>query len=98
MKLAEFLHQSFTDVTKRIDGKLLTISGFAMVMILSVPVGLLTGRWIPDYIWISTLGFIAAAFGIDGYVTKTKIEADAPPKPAAKLEAETIENIDLSIK
>jgi hypothetical protein len=95
MRLTDFLHQSFTDVTKRIDGKLLTLAGFATVMILSIPVGLATGRWIPDYIWISTLGFLAAGFGIDGYVTAKKIEAEAPPKPATKLEVDNAETINL---
>ncbi|MVN78911.1 hypothetical protein GO988_21490 [Hymenobacter sp. HMF4947] len=98
MQLAEFIRKSFFDATGQPDGKLLTIAAVACVVVATYPVGWIFKVWPPEYIHSPTLLFLAAGLGIDAYVTRAKIQADAPPPPpppAPQVEVENAENITL---
>lgn len=93
-QLLDFLHASFTDATKRPDGKLLTIAAVALIVVATFPVGWVFHVWPPEYIWTPTLLFLAAGLGIDAYVTRAKIQAEAPPAPPA-VQVENVEEVNL---
>ena len=77
MRLIDFFRRTFCDIKGNPDGKLLTLFGLSGVIILSYPIGWIWGRWLPQPVFDSTLIFLAAGFGIDAFVTRTKIQADA---------------------
>ena len=95
MHLPEFLKKSFLDARGEPDGKLLTIAAVACVVVLTYPIGWIFKVWPPEYIHSPTLLFLAAGLGIDAYVTKAKIQADAPPAPAPQLEVAAAENVNV---
>jgi hypothetical protein len=95
MKLIDFLKKTFCDATGTPDGKLLTIAGVAVIVMVTFPVGWIFHVWPPEYIWTPTLLFLAAGLGIDAYVTRAKIQADAPPVPPASVEVSNVENVTL---
>lgn len=85
-RLYRFLYESVTDVTNRVDGKLLTIAAVATCVVLSFPIGWIFKVWPPDYVWISTLGFLAAALGIDAALTGKALAAAKPAAPTNEIE------------
>lgn len=95
MKLTEFFKRTFCDATGTPDGKLVTIAGVAAIVMAAFPIGWIWGRWPPEYIWSPTLLFLAAGLGIDAYVTRAKIQADAPPAPASEVTVENAKNVNL---
>jgi hypothetical protein len=95
MKVSEFFKKSFFDATGTPDGKLLTIAAVAAVVVLTYPVGWIFHVWPPEYIHTPTLLFLAAGLGIDAYVTRAKIQADAPPTPPATVEVSNVENVTI---
>jgi len=95
MKLPDFLKRTFCDATGTPDGKLLTIAGVAVIVMATFPIGWIFRIWPPEYIWNPTLLFLAAGLGIDAYVTRAKIQADAPPPPPASVEVSNVENVTL---
>jgi len=78
-KLLLILRKSFQDARGNYDGKLLTLAGFSGLAMLQLPIGWIWQRWMPEYIWSPLLLFLAAGFGIDAYVTRAKIKAEAGP-------------------
>jgi hypothetical protein len=88
-RLYRFLYESVTDVTKRVDGKLLTIAAVATCVVLSFPIGWIFKVWPPEYVWISTLGFLAAALGIDAALTGKALAAARPAE--SKTEIDNVE-------
>lgn len=97
-KLFCFLRHSFSDARGVPDGKLLTIAAVALVVVLTYPIGWLSGVWPPEYIHSPTLLFLAAGLGIDAYVTHAQIRAAADvaqatatglPVPSADVPAPT---------
>jgi len=109
-KLLDFLHASFTDATRRPDGKLLTIAAVAVIVVATYPVGWVFQRWPPEYIFSPTLLFLAAGLGIDAYVTHTAIKARAdveqaqatgqpvPPDPAPAADVQVTTTINEAAK
>ena len=77
MHLSDFLRRTFCDIKGNPDRKLLTLFGLSGVIILSYPIGWIWGRWLPQPVFDSTLLFLAAGYGIDAFVTRSKILADA---------------------
>ena len=77
MGLTDFLRRTFCDIKGNPDGKLLTLFGLSGVIIISYPIGWIWGRWLPQPVFDSTLLFLAAGFGIDAALTRSKILADA---------------------
>ncbi|GAB3303762.1 hypothetical protein [Hymenobacter tenuis] len=77
MNPTEFFKRSLCDAKGNPDGKLLTLFGLSAAIMASYPIGWLTGRWLPDAVFDSTLLFLAAGFGIDAFVTRSKILAEA---------------------
>lgn len=84
MTLGKFLRISFCDATGRPDAKLLTVFAVAVCVVTVYPVGWLTGRWVPEYIYSPSLLFLAAGLGIDAFVTSRKIQAEAGPSPVVE--------------
>lgn len=80
-RILAFLRRTFLDARGAPDGKLLTLAGFSLLAMLQYPIGWLWGRWAPSYVWEPTLLFLAAGFGIDAYVTRAKIQAEADVTP-----------------
>jgi hypothetical protein len=95
MKLTDFLKKTFCDATGAPDGKLLTIAAVALVVVATYPVGWIFKVWPPEYIHTPTLLFLAAGLGIDAYVTRAKIQAEAPPAPPASVSVGNVENVTL---
>ena len=95
MRFNDFLRKTFCDATGTPDGKLLTIAGVAGIVMATFPVGWIFKIWPPEYIWSPTLLFLAAGLGIDAYVTRAKIQADAPPAPPPTVEVSNVENVTL---
>ena len=77
MNITDFFRRTFCDIKGNPDGKLLTLFGLSGVIILSYPIGWIWGRWLPQPVFDSTLIFLAAGFGIDAALTRSKILADA---------------------
>ena len=77
MTLLAFLQKSFCDAKGVPDGKLLTLFALSGVVVISYPIGWIWGRWLPQPVFDSTLFFLAAGFGIDAVVTRSKILAEA---------------------
>lgn len=75
--LIAFLRRSFLDPRGVPDGKLFTLFAFTGVALLAYPIGWLFNKWPPDYIWISTLGLIAAGYGWSTWENRTKIKSEA---------------------
>jgi hypothetical protein len=92
-KVYAFLLESVTDITRRVDGKLLTIAAVATMVVLCFPIGWIFNRWPPEYIWISTLAFLAAALGIDAHLTSKALEAQKPP--GTTVEIDNAEEVNL---
>jgi hypothetical protein len=92
-KLYAFLLESVTDITQRVDGKLLTIAAVATMVVMAFPIGWVFNRWPPEYIWISTLAFLAAALGIDAHLTTKALEAQQPK--AAEVNIKNAEEVNL---
>ena len=82
-RLLSFLHHSFCDARGVPDGKMLTLGAVALVVVLTYPVGWLCHVWPPEYIHAPTLLFLAAGLGIDAYVTRAQIRAEAAVAQAA---------------
>lgn len=93
-KLLSFLHTSFCDATGRPDAKLLTVFAIATCVIAVFPIGWVTGKWVPEYIYSPTLLFLAAGLGIDAFVTARKITADAPPALPTQVKVDNAENVN----
>lgn len=94
MSLSDFLKHSFCDATGRPDGKLLTIAAVALAVVATYPVGWLTGKWPPEYIHTPTLLFLAAGLGIDAYVTRAKIKAEAGPETVVEQSGKVTNNLE----
>ena len=77
MSATDFFRKSFLDAKGNPDGKLLTLFGLSAVILCSYPIGWIWGRWLPQPVFDSTLFFLAAGFGIDAFITRTKIQAEA---------------------
>ena len=77
MSATDFFRKSFLDAKGNPDGKLLTLFGLSFVLLCSYPIGWVWGRWLPDNVFNSTLLFLATGFGLDAFITKTKIQAEA---------------------
>ena len=73
----DFFRRTFCDAKGNPDGKLLTLFGLSGVIVLSYPIGWIWGRWLPQPVFDSTLIFLAAGFGIDAALSRSKILADA---------------------
>lgn len=80
--LARYFGHSFEDARDRPDGKLLTLFGITSAVLVSFAVGLITHAWPPDYIWISTLAFLATGYGFSAAELRAKIKADSDVKQA----------------
>ena len=77
MIITKFLRKSFTDAKGNPDGKLITLAGLSLIIMFSYPIGWIWSRWLPQPVFDSTLLFLAAGFGIDAFVTRSQIVADA---------------------
>lgn len=77
MSLTEFFRKSFTDAKGSPDGKLITLAGLSSIIMFSYPIGWIWSRWLPQPVFDSTLLFLAAGFGIDAFVSRAQIVADA---------------------
>lgn len=77
MRFFDFWIKSFSDAKGNPDGKLLTLFALSGIIVASYPIGWIWGRWLPQPVFDSTLFFLAAGFGIDAVVTRSKILAEA---------------------
>lgn len=74
-KFLDFFNETLQDPRGIPDTKLITISAFAITIICSIPYGLHTGKWIPEYMFSSIMILIGAGLGLSSFEIKEAIKA-----------------------
>ena len=75
-KLLVFIRKSFEDPRGIPDAKLITTFAFAILILSSIPYGLMTGKWMPEYAFSNIMLLIGAGLGLSSFEIKAAIKAN----------------------
>jgi len=76
VKFIDFLHKTFQDPRGTPDAKLLTTFAFVVLILLSIPYGLMTGKWMPEYAFSNIMLLIGAGLGLSSFEIKAAITSN----------------------